>query len=121
MLCVAKSRQRLTFSSTRISQRYRGELKRIHSQTQYDIHSVPACRAVDLQNSNYMFIIPILFVKIIISEYASEPQADIQNIYAAFCYGRFYRFFFFCVCFLCFVCVRATVCVLKTKTRLHNN
>lgn len=48
-----------------------------------------------------MFIIPILFVKIIISEYASEPQADIQNIYAAFCYGRFFflrLFSMFCVC-----------------------
>lgn len=56
-----------------------------------------------------MFIIPILFVKIIISEYASEPQADIQNIYAAFCYGRFYRFFFLRL-FSMFLCVRDCVC-----------
>lgn len=106
-----KVANRLTFSSTRISQRYRGEFTQPGSQPAPHISYIKftVCRT-DLQNTNYMFIIPILFVKIIISEYAaaaaSEPQRrrNIKNIYAAFV------IVFFPVCiFLCFS--RLCVCV----------
>lgn len=99
-----KVANRLTFSSKRISQRYRGKFTQPGSQPHISYRKFTVCRT-DLQNTNYMFIIPILFVKIIISEYAaaaaSEPQRrNIKNIYAAFVIVFFSCLYFsmFCVC-----------------------
>jgi len=65
-----------------------------------------------------MFIIPILFVKIIISEYASEPQPDIRN--KKFTQLLLCFFIYLAVCLCVCVSVYLIVCS-KNKTRLQSN